>query len=64
MSDSIQIEPNIYAQWYGILKATGRGAAMKPMKGLQSLSLTEIKSLKDLLNAELKIRREAPSVES
>lgn len=58
MFDDLKPPPNIYAQWYNALTAKGRGAAMKPVKGLQSLSLTEIRHLRSLLNEELKNRRE------
>lgn len=58
MLDDLQPPPNIYAQWYNALKAKGAGASLRPIKGLQSLSLTEIRHLRSLLNEELKNRRE------
>ena len=58
MFDDLKPPPNIYAQWYNTLKAKGSGAALRPIKGLQSLSLTEIRNLRSLLNQELRNRSE------
>ena len=58
MFDDLKPPPNIYAQWYNTLKAKGSGAALRPIKGLQSLSLTEIRHLRSLLNQELRNRSE------
>ena len=49
---------NIYKSWYETIKNKGRGASLKPVKGLDSFTKVDLHHLIWLLHEELKGRPE------
>jgi hypothetical protein len=49
-----EVTQNIYQRWYNLLKNTGRGANLKPIRSLEVFTLEEIHELIWLLHERLK----------